>query len=58
MGRTKAAVLPVPVWAVPIRSLPAGRPEGLPLGWGCLDIAETVDPRLQAWIEVELVEVH
>jgi hypothetical protein len=28
------------------------------LNGGRLDIAETVDPRLQAWIEVELVEVH
>ena len=35
-----------------------GGREGRHLNGGRLDIAETVDPRLQAWIEVELVEVH
>ena len=59
MGRTKAAVLPVPVWAVPIRSSPASA-AGMAASWmGVgLGIAETVDPRHQARIQIELVEVH
>ena len=32
IGRTKAAVLPVPVWAMPIRSLPI-RTDGIAARW-------------------------
>ncbi len=32
MGKTKAAVLPVPVWAMPIRSLPIST-EGMAWRW-------------------------
>ena len=32
MGRAKAAVLPVPVWAMPSRSLPAMTP-GMAWAW-------------------------
>ena len=59
MGSTKAAVLPVPVWARPSTSLPVEDDgDGLFLDGGGRGVAGALDARDDARVERKLVKIH